>query len=93
MNTTPPPMPNPYSLETLAAIAYEGYTVEYVQARDAQWMERITALESDRAMLREALENMAGAFDTPIQRRRLGRSSIYDQAIESARTALERTHD
>jgi hypothetical protein len=26
-----------------------------VEARDAQWMERITALEADRKMLREAL--------------------------------------
>lgn len=53
MNTTPPPMPEP-QWSTMVVNGYQGhyYTAEQIKARDAQWMERITALEAEIAALK-----------------------------------------
>lgn len=92
MNTTPPPMPEAkhyfcfYDEGGLQETDEMGYSLEDMQTRDAQWMERITALESDRTLLRGALLTF---------QHRLRQLSFKDdsitQALEQISIALEKT--
>lgn len=59
MNTTPPPMRDLIPLLDSQLQGQERvFTHSQIKARDAQWMERITKLEADRKMLREALKGL-----------------------------------
>ena len=81
MTTTPPPMPEPkwpFGAK---------YSVLDVQARDAQWMERITALEAENARLREALQNLYDRFDPYA----VPGMEKNEAVAEAARAALKET--
>lgn len=83
MTTTPPPIQLTIIGTIKAEPVVSAYTVgSQIADRDAQWMERITALEADRKMLREALKR--ARFDSL-------NMSIADQQFITA--ALENTHD
>lgn len=47
----------------------------------------VEKLRAELSAARDALQNMLGAFNTPLRRRRMP-GDFYDAAIDSARTAL-----
>ena len=56
MTTTPPPMPEPKWFDTYIG-PQKAFTYEQIEARDAQWMERITALEADISRFHQAMKD------------------------------------
>lgn len=61
-------------------------TIAELERADAE----IADLRLSERILREALQNMMGAFDNPLSRRRYPPDDFMQECIRSARAALER---
>lgn len=85
MNTTPPPV-KPYDHPDPHMWVWTPNEIRWIKDRDAQWMERITALEAQKQELREALRllrNYTAACEALLNVKPAGQIGIADTALEN----------